>query len=145
MSEVALTAAFGPAGRHSDSIRQVKVFGQLLVGGSGMFAFTNLDDGKTIRVRSDEAGFADTLMAGFVLAEHDKDFADAEAEVLNDVLFDSNSNGGVVELTRSDAIALARAAQQVAVSGVVTLLGGPDELQAGDFGQWNVRVVESAT
>lgn len=71
MSELALTASFLRLGSSSfgdAKPKEVAVFGQLLIGGRGLWLFTELQTGRTIRIdgTGDEAGI---LMAGFALAE----------------------------------------------------------------------------
>lgn len=145
MSHLALTASFGSATRYHSGPKHVRVFGQLLVGGGGIYLFNNLKTpGPTIRLRADDSGLADALMAGFALAEP----AIALEEQASRLAEASRANAattGDIELGASEATLLATAVAHVDVALLLTLNEFDDSVQADDFRGWSVTVARSAS
>lgn len=145
MSHLALTASFGSVARYHSGPKYVRVFGQLLVGGSGLYLFNNLEaPGATLRVRADESSVADALMAGFAVAESGIEL-DVGASDLAATIRASVPAAGDVELAGEDATLLAEAVGEVDVALLVTLNQSGEFLQAGDFRGWSVTVARTAT
>lgn len=144
MSHLALTASFGPATRYHPGPKHVRVFGQLLVGGSGVYLFQNLETaGATIRLRADESGLADALMAGFAVAEPGLAL-EGQASSLAEALRASAATGDT-RLGPEDAALLAKAVADVDVALLLTINEGNESVPMDDFRGWSVTVARSAS
>ena len=145
MSHLALTASFGSATRYHSGPKHVRVFGQLLVGGSGVYLFSNLESPEsTIRLRADESSLADALMAGFAVAEPGLGLA-GEAARLSETCRSGASTAGDIELDAEEAALLAKAVADVDVALLLTLNESDAPVLVDDFRGWSVTVARSAS
>lgn len=139
MSNLVLTAAFGPATRFHSGPKHVMVFGQLLVGGSGLYLFKHLDsEAPSVRVRADSVGIADALMAGFVVAEPQIDLEGPAASLAATLRADALK--GEIELDAKDAAVLADAIAGLDVALLLTLNEGTSPVAPEDFRGWSVTI-----
>lgn len=141
MSELALTASFLRLGHSSfgdAKPKEVSVFGQLLVGGRGLWLFTELQTGRTIRIDAtgDEARM---MMAGFALAESRLGTGEDEASRLSHRLR-AEAADGEIQLTDEEIKVLTESVADLAVG--VVLSDFPQSSQECDdaaFGTWTVQ------
>ena len=145
MSHLTLTASFGSATRYHSGPKHVRVFGQLLVGGSGVYLFNNLEaPGPPVRLRADETCLADALMAGFAIAEPDLALK-GQAASLSETCRAGTATTGDIELGAEEAAVLAKAVAGVDVALLLTLNKSDESVQADNFRGWSVTVARTAS
>lgn len=144
MSHLALTASFGSASRYHSGPKHVRVFGQLLVGGGGVYLFNNVaSPGATIKLRMDESGLADALMAGFAVTEPALAL-DGRAGTIAEALR-ATATTSDIELGAADGATLANAVADVDVALLLTLNEFAEPVQAEAFRGWSVTVARSGS
>lgn len=145
MSQTVMTAAFGSADRRRDTPRSVRVFAQLVAGGSGVYIFHPLEvqtPGATapgpVRLRPVGASGAQTLMSGLALADTAVPLDGPAADLAQKL----RTSRGDIELTAVDAGVLSDAVAGLAISLVVTGVEEAPSVSAQDFSDtsWSVRV-----
>ena len=145
MSHLVLTAAFGSAQRFHAGPKHVRVFGQLLVGGSGLYLFHDLDSGGgPIRIRTEVESVAAALMAGFVLTERDLRLG-GEAGRLAERQRSEADKAGEVELSPAQVSLLSEAAAEFDVAVLLTYNGAPSDIEDEDFLGWPVQIAMSTS
>jgi hypothetical protein len=140
MSELALTASFLRLGRSSfgdAKPKEVSVFGQLLVGGRGLWLFSELETGRTIRIDAtgDEAGM---LMAGFALAESRLGTGEDEVSRLSQRLR-AEAADGEIRLTDEETKILSESVADLGVGLVLCNFPPSSQYEDAAFGTWTVQ------
>jgi hypothetical protein len=145
MSQTVMTAAFGSADRRRATPRSVRVFAQLVAGGSGVFIFYPLEAqrpgaaaGGPVRLRPVGVSGAQTLMSGLALA----DTAIPLEGPAGDVAERLRTSERDITLTAADAAVLSEAVADLAISLVVTGVAETPSVSARDFAGtgWSVHV-----
>ena len=138
MSETVTTFAFGSAHARNGGPRFIRVFGELVVGGSGVYIFHALapTSVRPIRIRPTSATEAQVLMSGLVLADTGVPLDGPVAELATSLRASEQD----IELTAEDGSVLADAAANIAVSVMVTGVGHQESVRAEDFAgtDWTV-------
>lgn len=144
MSQTVMTAAFGSADRRRSTPRSIRVFAQLVAGGSGVYIFHALEaqlDGAAVpgpvRLRPVGVSGAQTLMSGFALADTTIPLPGPACDLAERL----RTSRGDIALTAADALVLSKAVAEIAVSLVVTGVEEKPSVAVSDFADtsWHVR------
>ena len=140
MSETVMTFAFGSAHGIGRAPRFTRVFGELVVGGSGVYIFHGLREAgeSSVRIRPTTATEANVLMSGLALADDRVPMDGPTAELATSL----RARQRDIELTAEEGLLLAGAVAELAVSMIVTGVGHEPTVDPLDFAEtgWTVLV-----
>jgi hypothetical protein len=142
MSDLVLSAQFVRMGSNpfGPKPKDVPVFAQLLVGGSGLWIFTNTSDShsspSSIRIRCESSSELDVLRAGFAIVDTNVP-NEGSAKVI-DRLRKSANSGGDIEVSPAEAADISQAVSGLYVHLHVTLFNGVATFDDTDAGDWRI-------
>lgn len=142
MSDLVMSAQFIRMGRNpfGPKPKDVRVLGQLLVGGAGVWIFTGVGDGPepspTFRVDAERLSEFDALRVGFAVADPGVPCGDASTVV--ERLRREAAERGAVTVSGAEAATIGSAVSGLDVHLHITLFGGGPGWQHPDPGGWLV-------
>jgi hypothetical protein len=142
MSDLVLTAQFIRVGSNpfGPKPKDVPVFAQLLVGGSGLWIFTATsgtpESMRAARIRPETSEEFNVLRTGFAIVDTDVPGGDAQA--LLDKLRAKSLEGREIELASADAATVSTAVSDLNVHLHITVFGSNHHVDHGNQGSWTV-------